>query len=291
VPSSPLRIGFLALLLGNMFLVFGPVFVRMSDTGPIASAFWRIALAAPVLVAIAFATSPEKRIPSSGIMLLFLGAGLFFAADLGVWHLGIWKTKLANGNLLANSTSFLLPLWAFVSTRKQPTRLQIMALLFAFFGTILLMGQSYELSSQHLIGDLLCFMAGVFYTGYLVLMTRAREHHSQWYSLAFATVMSIVPLLLAALAAGEKIMPDNWTPLLLLALCSQVIGQGLMIYAIGRVPPMLFGMTLLLQPLLSVVIGWYRYNEAFAAQDWLGAALIAAAIILARKPDRIPQAA
>jgi drug/metabolite transporter (DMT)-like permease len=282
---SPLRTGFMALVLGNMFLVFGPVLVRMSDTGPIASAFWRIALAAPVLVAIAVARSPEKRMPSSGAMLLFFCAGLFFAADLAVWHLGILKTKLANGNLLANCTSFLLPLWAFVSTRKQPSRTQFMALLLAFFGTLLLMGQSYELSPAHLFGDLLCFMAGVFYTGYLILMARTRSHHNESYCLAWATVMSMAPLFLTALAAGEKIMPDNWTPLLLLAVCSQVIGQGLMLYAIGRVPPMLFGMTLLLQSLLSVVIGWYRYGEAFAAQDWLGAALIAVAIILARKPE------
>jgi drug/metabolite transporter (DMT)-like permease len=284
VSAPPLRFGLLALLLGNIFLVFGPLFVRAADTGPVAAAFWRVALAAPFLFLITTATRDKISQPKRSQFFCLLGAGLFFAADLGAWHIGILETKLANSNLLANSTSFLLPVWAFISTRKSPTKIQIIALCLAFAGTVQLMGRSYELSPQHLTGDIFCFFAGVFYTGYLILMTRAREASSQWMSLAWASALSAPPLLVVALLIGEKIVPNNWTPLVLLAFCSQIVGQGLMIYAVGRVPPMLFGMMLLVQPMLSVLIGWVRYDEVLAPQDWLGASLIAAAIILVRKP-------
>jgi drug/metabolite transporter (DMT)-like permease len=278
--SPPLRFVLLALLLGNVFLVFGPLFVRAADTGPVAAAFWRVALAAPFLFLIARATGDKIRLSTRGLFLVFFGAALFFAADLGLWHLGILQTKLANCNLLGNSTSFLLPIWAFISARKSPTKLQIAALFLAFIGTLQLMGRSYELSPQHLVGDILCFMAGAFYTGYIVLMARARETNGQWPSLAWASALSTLPLLVVALLMDEKIMPDNWMPLVLLAFCNQIGGQGLMIYAVGRVPPMLFGMMLLVQPMLSVAIGWVRYDEVLAPQDWLGAALIATAIVL-----------
>ena len=52
--QAPLRFGLTALLIGNLCLAFGPVFVRMADTGPVASAFWRIALAIVPLFVIAF---------------------------------------------------------------------------------------------------------------------------------------------------------------------------------------------------------------------------------------------
>ena len=44
-------------------------------------------------------------------------------------------------------------------------------------------------------------------------------------------------LLPAALAAGERIIPADWTGLVALALCSQIVGQGLLVYALGHVPP------------------------------------------------------
>src|SRR5438309_11193880 len=43
------RAAFLCLLAGGCAIAFAPIFVRLSDTGPVASAFWRTALASPLL--------------------------------------------------------------------------------------------------------------------------------------------------------------------------------------------------------------------------------------------------
>ncbi|WP_443024514.1 hypothetical protein [Sphingomonas sp. Ant H11] len=51
IPAS--TVALLAVIVANAALAFGPWFVRVSDTGPVASAFWRITLAAPMLVAAA----------------------------------------------------------------------------------------------------------------------------------------------------------------------------------------------------------------------------------------------
>jgi drug/metabolite transporter (DMT)-like permease len=283
--QAPLRFGLAALLLGNLCLAFGPVFVRMADTGPVASAFWRIALAIiPLFVIARMVGQPARALPRAMVGLFFL-SGLLFAADLAAWHIGIFNTKLANSNLLGNSTSFLLPLYAFIVARVWPTRMQGMALALAAIGAVLLMGRSYELSPQNLIGDLLCLLAGAFYTGYLVLMARARDTMPQWAVLAWSTLMSAVPLLIFAWVLGERLWPSDWTPLLALAFFSQILGQGLMIYAIGRVAPILFGITLLIQPIISATYGWLVYGERLAGLDWVGASLIALALILVRGRD------
>jgi drug/metabolite transporter (DMT)-like permease len=283
--QAPLRFGFLALLIGNLCLAFGPVFVRMADTGPVASAFWRIALAAvPLFVIARLVGEPAKALPKA-VVALFAISGLLFAADLAAWHIGIFETKLANANLLGNSTSFLLPLYAFVVARAWPTRMQGAALALAALGALLLMGRSYELSPQNLVGDLLCLLAGAFYTGYLVLMARARDTMPQWAVLAWSTLMTALPLLIVAWAIGERLWPGNWTPLLALAFFSQILGQGLMIYAIGRVAPILFGITLLIQPIISATYGWVVYGERLAGLDWAGAGLIGVALILVRGRD------
>ncbi len=281
----PLRLGFLALLAGNIFLALGPIFVRMTDTGPVAAAFWRMVLAVPLLIMITRMTSSPMKMGTPRIVWLFALSGLYFAADLAAWHIGLLQTKMANANLLGNVTSFLLPLWLFVSTRTWPSRAQAAALSLAALGAGLLMGQSFELSARNFAGDVLCLLAGIFYTAYLVLMGRVRGSLGAWPVLAWSSIMTVLPLWGMAVLMGETIIPSDWTPLLLLALCSQVIGQGLMIYALGRVPPVLFGITLLIQPIISAALGWYLYREAMTMMDWTGAALIGLALITLRQPD------
>ena len=73
---------------------------------------------------------------------------------------------------------------------------------------------------------------------------------------------------------GEQIFPDNWAGVFALAICSQLIGQGMLVYALGHVPPLIVGVALLTQPALSALLGWIYYGETLTARDLVGAALI-----------------
>jgi drug/metabolite transporter (DMT)-like permease len=275
----------LAALLGaNVALALGPWFVRMSETGPVASAFWRMALALPLLFILARRFEGGTKIVGGQRWWLLL-AGMFFAADLASWHLGILQTKLANATLLGNMASLLYPIYGFIALARWPVRTQIAALILALIGGALLMGRSYELSQTNLIGDLLCLAAGVFYTFYLVGIEKARGSLPQWSVLAWSTLASAGPLLIFASILNECIIPSDWTPVLLLALGSQIIGQGLLVYALGRVPPLVIGLAFLTQPFIAALLGWVIYREALGPLDWVGAALIALALVLVRRVD------
>ena len=71
-----------------------------------------------------------------------------------------------------------------------------------------------------------------------------------------------------------------------LALASQVLGQGLLVYGIGTFPPLIVGLALLTQPAISAVVGWFAYGERLSPVDWIGALAIAAALVLVRLPER-----
>jgi drug/metabolite transporter (DMT)-like permease len=77
-----------ALLAGAMAIGFSPIFVRLSEVGPSATAFWRIALALPVLAVWMAARRgadgrPVRRPRGWGDALRLMSAGLFF----GSWKL------------------------------------------------------------------------------------------------------------------------------------------------------------------------------------------------------------
>jgi drug/metabolite transporter (DMT)-like permease len=287
LPSGhTLKFGLTALMIANVCLSFGPWFVRHADVGPVASAFWRMAIATPLLMVIVRTTGQNVRLSrrQAGILL---ASGIFFAADLASWHLGIFETKLANANLLGNAASFLLPIYGFIIAKAWPTRMQGIAINLAVLGAVLLMGRSYELSPQNFVGDLLCLAAGVFYTAYLVMMANMRGALAPWPTLAWSTLASCLPLLAFAVVTGETVWPTNWTPLIILACLSQVVGQGLLIYVLGRMPPLVLGLALLTQPIISATIGWLAYGEVLTLLDWIGAALIGLALILVRQPDPV----
>ncbi|OYY64630.1 MAG: EamA family transporter [Sphingomonas sp. 28-62-11] len=283
-PSAPPATALAALVIANVALAFGPLFVRIADTGPVASAFWRITLAAPLLIAIALGSGWRPQAVGRSIWAIVAFAGIFFAADLASWHLGILGTTLANATLFGNSATLFYPIYGFLIARALPSRVQGIALLLATIGGGLLMGRSYELSPAHLVGDLLCLLAGILYTGYFILMARARETMAAVPALGVSTVASILPLLLMALALGERIIPDHWGPLIGLALASQVVGQGMMIYALGKLSPLVIGIGLLIQPIVAAITGWVVFREQLGLADLVGGVLVAIALVLVRRP-------
>ena len=284
MPTRPHPLAFAALIVGNAALAFGPWLVRLTDVGPVAAGFWRMALALPFLWLIAVGVKQRPHWPSRALIGALLLAAFFFTADLAAWHAGIHLTKLGNATLFGNISSFAFAAWGLWLVRRWPSRVQGIALILAAAGCALLMAGSYELSPRFLRGDLLALLAGLLYTGYLIIVERARAALAPLPLLLIVSLFGAVMLLPFAVGIGEQVWPSDWTPLLLLALGSQVVGQGLLVYAIGALPPLVIGLALLTQPAISALIGWLAYDERLTGLDWLGAFAIALALVLVRLP-------
>ena len=82
-------------------------------------------------------------------------------------------------------------------------------------------------------------------------------------------------------------MPQDWLPVIALSISSQLIGQGLLVYAMGYVSPVVVGLCFLTQPIASARDRLDRVSASgCAAGDALGALLICAALVLIRLPAR-----
>src|SRR5512144_814679 len=108
-----------ALLFGAACIALSPIFVRLSEAGPTATAFWRVALAVPALWILVF-TNKSPLGNFSGKTFLLLAAGLAFAGDLAFWHSSIKLTSVANSTLLANLASIFVTLAAWMFLRQKP---------------------------------------------------------------------------------------------------------------------------------------------------------------------------
>lgn len=282
----------LAALIGaNVALAMGPWAVRVADSGPVSAGFWRLFLPLPLLFLLARANRQPLTGFPRGAWIAIVFAGVIFALDIASWHIGIPSTRLANATLFGNSGSLIVMAWGVFALRRAPVGGEWAALAAAIAGTAILMGRSLEIGAATLVGDLFCLLAGVFYAIYIVVLQGARARLGSWSLLAWSSLCSAPVLLAIALAMGEPVWPTDWRPLVALAIGSQVIGQGLLVYSLKHFPPLVIGLALLTQPAIGVALGWAVFGEAVGGLDVVGMALVAAALVLARGIEQKPAAA
>lgn len=271
-----------ALLVGNAALAIGPYFVRLADSGPISAGFWRLALALPLLLVLARREPrPARPLPRKLVLAIAL-SGVFFALDLSSWHIGIGYTRLGNATLFGNSGSLILMVWGFIVWARWPRAREWLGIAAATAGVAILLGRSFEVSAQTLGGDLFCLLAGLFYAGYLLILQDARRALTSWRLLSWSSAASLPVLLATALLHGEPVWPHAWWPVVALALSSQVVGQGTLVYALRHFSPLAIGLALLTQPAIAALAGWLAFGETLGPIDVFGMALLAVALVVAR---------
>lgn len=279
---------FAALLTGGCAIAFAPIFVRWADTGPVASAFWRLALAVPLLwlwVAASASTKPRKAKPGSYLYVALL-AGLFFAADLGIWHWSITYTTVANSTLLANFAPIFVTLFGWWLFRNHVSKQFFVGMALALGGAVLLVGPSFGFGGTRLLGDALGLLTAVFYASYMLAIKQARDMTSTATLLALTTTISAIVLLPIALLSPQPFLPTDaqgWVVLAGLALVSQILGQGLITYAFAHLPATLSSVSLLIQPVVAALLGWLFFAEVLGWPQVFGGALVLAGIYLAKR--------
>ena len=283
------RAAFLCLLAGGCCIAFAPIFVRLSDAGPVASAFWRVTLALPVLWLWALRVAPGAAEAATvrGPISPLVWAGLFFALDLGVWHWSIVWTSVANSTLLANLAPIFVTLAGWLFWRQRVTRTFLMGMTLAIVGMFVLVGPNFGVGGTRLLGDALGALTGMFYAGYMLAIKAARDARiSTARLMAWSTTITAIALLPVALLSPQPFLPASaagWLPLLGLALVSQVMGQGLIAYAFAHLPASLSSVSLLIQPVVAALAAWALFAEAVGPAQLLGGAIVLSGIWLAKK--------
>ena len=284
------RLALAALIIGAIAIGLSPIFVRLSDIGPTASAFWRVALAAPALWAWAWFAAPAKSAgasPRRRYNPALIAVGLSFAGDLSFWHWSIKFTSVANATLLANLAAVFVTLVAWLWFRERISRTFIFGMAVALAGTVTLTGRSMSTHSSHLLGDAFGVITALFYTAFLILTKRLRD---AGYSTAFivsrATLVTAIALLPLALLSDGALYPTTlrgWSVLLALALISHAGGQTLIAYALAHLPAAFSSVTLMLEPVVAALLAWVLFGERLGPLELAGAALVLTGIYLARR--------
>ncbi len=282
----------LALCAGALSIGSSGIFVRLSETGPTATAFWRGAFALPFLLA--WAWLERRSNPPLRVTLReprFLWAGVFFAGDLLLWHWSLLLTSIAAATLEANCAPILVTLFAWLLWRERPTPAFLLATALAFGGMLLILAPKLGSGGHALLGDALGLGTACFYAGYLMVVARLRTRYGTGIVMLTSTVVFTVILLPIALT--QKLLPvtaHGWWLLIGCALTAQVLGQGLIAYAFAHLPAAFGAVALYAQVIAAAGYAWLLLGERVAPVQILGAVVVLVAIAFARTTRRAPAA-
>jgi drug/metabolite transporter (DMT)-like permease len=280
-----------ALLAGAAAIGASALFVKVSETGPVATAFWRVALALPVLWAWSVIGSRGGHVAGfAAERRLIIAAGLFFAGDLAVWHWSIVLTSVANATLLANLAPIFVALAVWLLYGKRPSALFLAGLAAALAGVAVLLGGDFRAGGGAVLGDILGVVTAMFYGAYQLTVTRARSRAATSVIMAWSGLVTAVALLPLALGSGEQLFPHSaagWAKLVGLALISQVAGQSLIAYAMAHLPATFSSVGLLAQPVIAAALAWVLLGESLGWIEIGGALVVLAGIRIVHQAELV----
>jgi len=280
------------LFIAGITIGFSGILVRLSEVGPMASAFWRMAFAFPVL-ATWHLLERRKRVAdpagtiyprawSAGLVI----AGLLYAIELSIWHWSLEWTSVANATVIANIYPVVVTLGAWILFRERANRLFLVGLATAVAGMAVLVGDKFTLGLSSLKGDILSAVTAIFYGGYFMVVARMRARRSTAEIMTWSAIVASIVLLPVALVMSDSIFPatpGGWAALVALAVLCQAGAQGAITFALAHLPASLSAVTLLIQPLTAAIMAWLILGEPIGPFQVVGGAILLAGIFIARR--------
>ena len=280
----------LTLSLAVLFVSFGAVLVRLAAAPPLAVSFYRVAIAALILLPFAQRDARRSWPALDGRRrLLLLAAGLALALHFASWIASLSYTTVASSVLLVNTA----PLFAVVLSRlflheRPPVVVQV-AIPVAFAGAALIALGDWTGSPGSLLGNGLAVAGAVTLAIYQVVGRGLRDALPlDAYVLA---VWGTAALALVALALSFGVplggYPERtWLVFVALAIVPTIGGHGFINKSLRSLPAPTVGLFLLGEPVLASLLAWMLFRETPGPWTLAGGAVVLGALglVLARRP-------
>jgi drug/metabolite transporter (DMT)-like permease len=288
----------LAVLVGAVAIAFSGILFRLAHVSPSTGALYRCVWALPPLW---FLTHREDRRfgprPRRARTLAWV-AGLFFAADLVLWHNAIEQVGAGLATVLGNTQVVLVGLLAWALLHERPPRSSLMAIPIVAIGVLLISGvvESGAYGANPALGALYGLLTGIAYSGFLLTLREgARDLRRPAGPLFDATLSAAVGCAVIGAVVGDldltpSLAATGW--LIVLALSSQVAGWLLISISLPRLPAVMTSILLTLQPVCSVIFAALIIDESPSALQLVGAACILAGLVTAtvgRRTAPVPE--
>lgn len=272
---------------GALLIAGSAVFVRLAEVSPSTAAVYRCAYALPPLAFLAWLEDRRYGRRAARDRRVALAAGVFFAADLTLWHHSIEAVGAGLATVLGATQLVVTGLVAWALLGERPTARVQTAVPAVLVGVVLISGAvgGGAYGEDPVLGAVFGLLTAVMYSAFILLLRRSNaDLRRPAGPLLDASASAAVVAALAGLAVGDLDLAPYWPAhgwLLALALTSQVIAWLLISVSLPRLPAVVTSLLLMLQPVGSIALGIVLLAEAPSPLQLVGVAMVLAAVVFA----------
>ena len=203
-----------ALAAGVVAISWSAIFVRWTHMPGVSSAFYRVLIAAVLVVPVALSSKGGARPMSRRTWWLAGLGGVFFAGDVALFNAAVLKTSASSATLLGNSSPLLVGLLTWAVTRRLPGARFWVALALALTGGVLLVAaDSHGVNAEGQgmgPADLLAVLSSCCFGFYLMATERVRGACGTTMLMAISSAASAGTLLVVAVVGGVSLRVPGW---------------------------------------------------------------------------------
>lgn len=279
-------LGYLALAASTVGIGSALIFVRLSEVDPTSTLMLRMVVASVLVGAVTVPRSggTSLRDVRPRDLTLLVVSSLVAGLDLLANQWSVHFTAVANTAFLMNlSPVFVLLLGWLVLHQPVALGKQAIVLVAIAGGVMVVMGGADRpsIGPHHFFGDVLALSSAACYAIFLLITKHLRERIPTTLIMITNSVVITLMLLPVALLTSDPILPHSFRGYALIvayALVAQLVGHGLMTYALRVVDAGLASMSALLRPVVTTVLAWVVLDEAVGALQVAGGVVILAAL-------------
>lgn len=270
----------LILFFGVLALSTSAIFVRIADAPSAVMAFYRLMIAATVLLPFYLAASKCKT-ETYGLKARQWGqiilAGFFLALHYLLWFESLRFTSVASSTVIVClQPLFSLTLDRFISRKKIPLA-TIVGCIVALVGCAVIGTGDFEISGNSLWGDILAFIAAGIIALYFFVGENIRKKISAVTYSLFSYFLSAVILLIYMLIKQDSLLGysvETWLAFWGLAVVSTIGGQFVFNLILKNVPASAVTMSILGEPIGTCILAYFLLGERIGNQQMAGIAII-----------------
>jgi drug/metabolite transporter (DMT)-like permease len=269
--------------IGALCISSSGVLVELAASGAATTAFFRCALALPLLIPLALREQRRLGSRPGRARLTAVLAGMFFAVDLVLWTHAINEVGAGIATVLGNLQVVFVAAAAWVLYAERPTRRFALALPVVFAGVVLVSGLAGRPSFGHPIeGIVFGVGTSLAYAAFLLILRGSAGTPHVAGPLVDATASAAVGSLVLGAAFGTLTLTPplkslGW--LLVLAVTSQTVGWMFITSSLPRLPRAISSLMLLLQPVAALGLAALVLSEDPTWSQLLGALMICGGVL------------
>ena len=284
-------LAYTSLAVAVLGITWSAVFVRWAGVSGPASAFYRVLIAAAVLLPWR-ALRRDLAPPPRRAAWLAVAGGAFFGFDLLFFNTAVLRTSATTAVLLGNNAPVFVGLGAWLVFDKRPGASFWWGLALALTGCaaiVLADTRSPGITAGNVAGDLMALTAAIFFAAYLTTTERVRARMDTLTFSSLSAIGSVATLLVVCVVLRTPLTgypARSWASLVGLGLISQLTAYFAIVYALGHLPATIMSVGLLAQLPLTALLFVPLLGEPLTATQVVGGLLVLAGIYVVNRAPR-----